>query len=425
MNNMRAICFILVLVATATAQTWPEPYAAHFHFLGHYPYDEPVFWGEDVQGVTHDDANWYFTQTFEEDGELFSLLWQIPVKTELNREEPPSTARSWLIPEQLHSNGFNHFGDLDFYRGYILIAVEGAGPYPALAIFKTTPAGVEYLGYDEMTGQMGGSHAGWCAVDVDGAVYTCNWGETSRLQKYALDWQALENEDRVSLTFINDIPRTDENGAPLVLLETQGGDFTPDGSLLYLSTGYITESCDGEFSSDVMESRGGIHVLDVKTWRRIRHSANCATCDDIFKFEFHPDLSGGCEEPEGLTIWDLDDGRAPGILGQLHVILLDNDWPDKDDINFAHYTSITYVDANAAMPGDGRRNAPLQTISAACSFAWDGSQIKIGAGRYAERPTFSKMVRVSAWKGVARISARVSIAPPGSINLKGGIVKIF
>jgi hypothetical protein len=44
------------------------------------------------------------------------------------------------------------------------------------------------------------------------------------------------------------------------------------------------------------------------------------------------------EEPEGLTFWDLDaDGRAPGLRGQLHVVLLDNDLVTADDVYVKHY----------------------------------------------------------------------------------------
>ena len=47
------------------------------------------------------------------------------------------------------------------------------------------------------------------------------------------------------------------------------------------------------------------------------------------------------EEIEGLTIWDLDDGRAPSIEGQVHVILLDNDTLFNDDFYFKHMRATT------------------------------------------------------------------------------------
>ena len=43
------------------------------------------------------------------------------------------------------------------------------------------------------------------------------------------------------------------------------------------------------------------------------------------------------EEPEGLTYWDLDGRKVPGIEGQLHAILLDNDTWSDDDVYLKHY----------------------------------------------------------------------------------------
>ena len=42
------------------------------------------------------------------------------------------------------------------------------------------------------------------------------------------------------------------------------------------------------------------------------------------------------EEPEGITLWNLDGRGAPGVSGQLHVLMLDND-SNGDDIYVKHY----------------------------------------------------------------------------------------
>jgi hypothetical protein len=44
----------------------------------------------------------------------------------------------------------------------------------------------------------------------------------------------------------------------------------------------------------------------------------------------------GDEEIEGLTVWNLDDGRAPGIRGQVHVLMLDVGEVSNDDLYFKH-----------------------------------------------------------------------------------------
>ena len=46
------------------------------------------------------------------------------------------------------------------------------------------------------------------------------------------------------------------------------------------------------------------------------------------------------EEIEGLTLWDLDDGRAPHVGGQLHLLLLDNDL-GPDELIFKHWRATS------------------------------------------------------------------------------------
>jgi hypothetical protein len=59
----------------------------------------------------------------------------------------------------------------------------------------------------------------------------------------------------------------------------------------------------------------------------------------LHKFvEYDPDFPGP-EELEGIDIWDLDSGISPGIGGQIHLIMLDNDSGilDGDDIYLKHF----------------------------------------------------------------------------------------
>lgn len=44
-------------------------------------------------------------------------------------------------------------------------------------------------------------------------------------------------------------------------------------------------------------------------------------------------------EAEGVTVWDLTGGQAPGITGHVHVQLLDNDLLDDDNLWIAHLTA--------------------------------------------------------------------------------------
>jgi hypothetical protein len=101
----------------------------------------------------------------------------------------------------------------------------------------------------------------------------------------------------------------------------QGGAFADDDHL-YISCGYV----EGGHES------WGLHLFDLRTQRRIARSTSGS---GAFNYEFHPN-SPYYEEPEGLTFWNLDSGAAPGIRGQLHAIMLDND-SNGDDVYFKHY----------------------------------------------------------------------------------------
>jgi hypothetical protein len=87
------------------------------------------------------------------------------------------------------------------------------------------------------------------------------------------------------------------------------------------------------YYTDTDPKTAGIHVFDAQTGRRIAKSTNGS---GDFNYEFHPGWPD-YEEPEGLTYWDLNDGRAPGIRGVLHALMLDNDVSSADEVYFKHY----------------------------------------------------------------------------------------
>ena len=100
-------------------------------YLGNYPNARHSGWSEELQGVTHDDGNWYFTQK--------GALWKFPVSHDLNeRVTEANPAKGILrtrIPTVLRDHGYNHFGDLDHHRGHLFVPVEG-GSMPVIAIFR-------------------------------------------------------------------------------------------------------------------------------------------------------------------------------------------------------------------------------------------------------------------------------------------------
>lgn len=96
----------------------------------------------------------------------------------------------------------------------------------------------------------------------------------------------------------------------LKLDRIQGGAFSPKGHL-YL----------------VMDVAGhGVKGFEVRSGRQYAN----------IPVNFDPSWDTQ-EELEGIDIWDLDNGAAPGVNGQIHVLMLDNDL-GSDELFFKHYS---------------------------------------------------------------------------------------
>jgi hypothetical protein len=138
-------------------------------------------------------------------------------------------------------------------------------------------------------------------------------------------------------------------------------------------------------------------------WPRVRKSTND---NRFFGYEFWPRVLT-CQEPEGLMIWDLDDGRLSGIRGQLHAFILDNDL-SADELESRHYAGTIYVDGTHS-GGDGRIDDPYQTVTDAYNFIasheWRGATIKIKTGSYPESITISMPVKLVSWEGTTMIGS--------------------
>ena len=116
---------------------------------------------------------------------------------------------------------------------------------------------------------------------------------------YNVDWAALNNSNPVTVTFNRVVPMFDENNQPLVPFHMQGGEFSPGSQLLYISTGYFQDD-------SARADAEGIHVLETNTFRRVSHSTR-GVSGQPFDFFYSPGGSSQ-EQPQGLTLWDLDDG---------------------------------------------------------------------------------------------------------------------
>lgn len=406
--------FIFIEPKTGLAQY----YGSYFLYHGAYPEnEETVYSGEssnNIQGITHDENNWFISMTEE--------LWKIPVQYDLRHVNTSSQypgiiqrLLSDILP--LAQANFYHIGDVSYYKGYVVAPVEAHTPQPhAIVLFRGND--LQYVGRAELTGYQ---DLGWVAVDPDGYVYVSGDFTTS-INKYAMNWTEVPSQ-QPNLTFIAQINLIDEYGAPFLLGHTQGAVFSKSGRLFYMLSGIFNDHDQNE----------GISVFDTKTWGRIKQSDNSDNCigeGPFFCNHFDP-VFGTLDEPEGITIWNMDNGRAPGIKGQLHVVMLDNDIPpDDDDVTLYHYINTLYV--NPSYSGDdtstGEPHKPFKTINEANYWIWDGARLKIQAGTYHEALTFSKQIQILANDGNTRFGTegRVSLSTLAAINLyRSGMLKLF
>jgi hypothetical protein len=381
----------------------PDPYEGYYLYLyddgGDYPSLREPGWNNEAQGITHDDSHWFITQKW--------ALWKISVSLDLAGPGTPNVTPGLYrinlgdVPE-LSSQGYDHFGDLSYYQhgdeGFLLIALEvlkdPPDQKPAIAVFNSDT--LDFLDYERLWKQ--DDHNGpWVAVDPrTGVVYTSRGDNVTTINRWSVDWEKLHTTGHLDPPQeLMPVYMADEQGQLLTLNSVQGGVISPSGEVLYLV---------GNDQDDA--SAHGIQVLELSTGRRVMHSTNgCG------HFNYHFDPGGwpdDMEEPEGITIWDLDNIAAPGISGQLHVIMLDNDvWPNEDDVTIEHYTNTILVDGSYTGPGDPNKNGtpsyPLKTVTDAYNLAWDRAQIKIVAGTYPEALTLSKRIRVLAEEGTATI----------------------
>ena len=357
----------------------PQAVEAHYLYLGNdHPNEDPTYWSEDVQGISHDADHWFITQTLD--------LWKIPVGDNLvaNNPGPGVLHRRFLDYPILFFEGYDHFGDLTQHqfdgRGWLFIPIT-AGSTQAVAVFNSDT--LAYIDHELV------QQASWAALDPDHFLYVgVTQNGRAMVYRYAIEWQALVDSGDLILSDETPIPLLRGDGSTLRLEHMQGGVFSPSGDLLYMVTGFI----------GVNRNVHGIHVFDTSSWKRVQKSTNGY---GHFNYEFEPGFEW--EEPEGVTIWDLDDGRAPGIRGQLHVILLDNDFPSDDDVYLKNYTGTIYVDGAFQGVPTGTPNRPFPLVNMANNLAWDGARISIRAGSYPETLTISQRVRIVATGGVARI----------------------
>ena len=318
----------------------------YLEFINDYPRNRETGWSDECQGITHDEGNWYISQK--------TRLWKFPIAThDLNEgvslikkiadpqhprlEETLLNAklgtadlakgiRCAAIPRELWDRGYNHFGDIDYYQGYILGPLEHKdfSQPPLIAVFDAatltyrSSAALNFEAQARKGESPKKAHAPWCAVNLaDGYLYSSSDDNVSALAVYTMQ---LSSNGMLILTFSKMRSLKDaKNRALSPLKGIQGGVFSTKGKLFYLVT-----------NAGVID--GGIYVFETGQFRLLGHQ----------QVDYNPGI-GTWEELEGITIWDVEGDRhrnAKGlskIRGQLHLVMLDNDGLSSDDTYIKHF----------------------------------------------------------------------------------------
>lgn len=303
-------------------------------FINDYPSNRKSDWSDNLQGVTHSNDHWFFTQ--------LTKLYKFHVSTALNSNKSAAVTIA-SMPKALEDVSCDHFGDPDYIHvngaGYIFIPVEGSDGAckrePRLAVFRDDDQ-LSFIGMSLLSGQNSDKNtgrAGWCAFSpIDNLLYSSTNKISAEFPvfRYQINFDALAQGD-VIIERQSDFNLLADNGDSINIKKyVQGGCFSPEG-ILYIVNGKMLDN----------ETEGGIRAFSPSGEFLYKSS----TSRKPFKYKYR---SGPIfrQEPEGITYWDLGSlpvgVTAPNITGQLHAILLNNDLGD-DAIYFKHYMKPTRV----------------------------------------------------------------------------------
>jgi hypothetical protein len=277
---------------------WPPTNAVSY--LGDYPEDSNPGWTNNIQGVAHDDSNWFFTQDVR--------LWRIPLSHDLEEAIIPifiddNQFLNAPIPSSLEEAGGDHMGDPDHHEGLLYVPLEGTSP-PRILIFQGS--NLNFIDSAPLTAQ---NDAPWCAINpLNGLLYSSPFNSDHlTVYKRLPIGNSHGGSIVLELEHLYDFPLFDSQGSPVSLLRIQGGAFSPSGHL------YLVSDVDS----------GGVLGFDMTTGRKI--------------FQRTKESLPTGAEMEGITIWDVDPLSSPHIGGQIHVVWLQDEAIVDDDLYFSHF----------------------------------------------------------------------------------------
>lgn len=292
-------------------------------YLGNYPSNRETFWSNDSQGLANDGANWFVVKGYNKSN---TRIFKVPLSYDL-ASSSSAGLREVGIPPEL--KGYEHFGDPDVDKtyGFVFVPVEApsSGSKPHIAVFS--PEDLRFLSSFELWDNPDRG-ASWLAIRPGERtlwVSTSNLGDSNQIREYDIDWDRLGVHGQLILTFRREVTLRDRDGVILNLTSLQGGVFNPEGTLLYISTGYT-------------DSNGYVHVFAIEDATNTGMlQARSENGYGPFNFQTRRGKLG--DEAEGLDWIDVRGLNIPGIPdGQLHLVMIDNDWPSSDELYLKHYS---------------------------------------------------------------------------------------
>ncbi|MEQ1500983.1 MAG: hypothetical protein ABMB14_02075 [Myxococcota bacterium] len=299
--------------ATPSAFVFTADYRGMPTFTPQAPVDYPQELEHDrvnnIQGPASTATHWYFTHNDPE-------LVKIPLTSDLDDGDTWSDAEAVGMPEDLDDLGYDHFGDPDEYGGNLYVPVEDMDEdlVGAIAQFDLN---LGFRGYATLPG----IKASWVAIDpTTGLLYTSAFCDVHTVDVYTMQFD--QNGTLTNLVLTKQRPLWTASSVAVTLQQIQGGGFSDRGNLFLVS--------DARNGACPTPGTAGVYGFEGATLRQ----------EAYFDVPYVP---GDGEELEGIDIRDVTGVGTPGITGQVHLVMLDNeDWwdvGDDDDLYFKHYAA--------------------------------------------------------------------------------------
>jgi hypothetical protein len=277
--------------------------------LEDFPFDRSYELANGLQGVCHDDNSWFLTSAWRNSSGQQSRIAKKSVNVSFN-EDNFLVYRSPYIDQ-----GWRHPGDCDVFGGVVYVPLEpdaGFAGFNAIGRFNTADLAYHpVMPLPENSPQRSPGNFPWMARNPKNGLWYSSKFDASELYVYAIAGSTITYKGTVKL--------------PQAIFRIQGGEFSPSGRL-FLATDWNTGLVSLELGLGLTPEENTVgSTAAITQW----HTINWVPGD---------------EEIEGLTVWNLDDGRAPGIRGQVHVLMIDVGEVSNDDLYFKH-VRISPIDA--------------------------------------------------------------------------------